>query len=215
MFSNFNNNLSNSYYNNYLSNCDLVNKYNLKNINLIPKLDKITLELDLKDFLNSYEISSKDQSDSLIQTKAFLLLYGLTGTVPHIKASKSVSSSGRQKVTALQYSLKVVLDKNNKKTDFLFSLFVENWHKLKLEDFKIFNAKPNKTALDKKFVLNTLLPGHCLFDIEEFLSKSLTGVNSKSSKFRLNFHFDNSSFLKNRNNIILNLPFFWISGRVV
>ena len=67
----------------------------------------------------------------------------------------------------------------------------------------------------KKFVLNTLLPSHCFFEADEILTKSLTGVSTKNLKFRLNFSFENVSLLKNRNNIILNLPFFWISGRVV
>ena len=35
----------------YLSNCDLINKYNFKNINHLPKVKKVSLELDLKEFL--------------------------------------------------------------------------------------------------------------------------------------------------------------------
>ena len=46
-------------------------------------------------------------------------------------------------------------------------------------------------------------------------NQSESGGNSKNLKFRLNLSFENFSLLKNRNNIILNLPFFWISGRVV
>ena len=47
---NFQNNLSSSTHFNYLSNCDLINKYNLTSVHHIPKLDKINLELNLKDF---------------------------------------------------------------------------------------------------------------------------------------------------------------------
>ena len=131
---------------------------------------------------------------------------------PYIKASKAVSSSGRLKTTNLQYSLKVVLRRKEEINNFLFSLFVENWQKLSLEDFKLFKNERVKSKAEKTFVLNTLLPADCFFYISEFLSKSLTGVNSKNLKFRLNFSFNSSINVKDRNKLIKNLPFFWISG---
>ena len=95
---------------------------------------------------------------------------------------------------------------------FYFLYFVENWQKLSLEDFKLFKNERVKRKAEKTFVLNTLLPADCFFDISEFLSKSLTGVNSKNLKFRLNFSFNSSINVKDRNKLIKNLPFFWISG---
>ncbi len=208
----FTNSFSHNNYESYISNCDLINKYNVKSVHQIPKLDKIVLELDMKDLLNSYEISSKDQTDSVAQVKAFLILYIFIGLFPYIKASKAVSSSGRLKTTNLQYSLKVVLRRKEEINNFLFSLFVENWQKLSLEDFKLFKNERVKSKAEKTFVLNTLLPADCFFDISEFLSKSLTGVNSKNLKFRLNFSFNSSINVKDLNKLIKNLPFFWISG---
>jgi hypothetical protein len=208
----FNNSLSRYDYESYISNCDLINKYNIKNIHQIPKLDKIVLELDLKDLLNSYETVVKDQTDSVAQVKAFLILYVFMGMFPFIKASKSISSSGRLKTTNQQYSLKIVLRTKEQLNSFLFSLFVENWQKLSLEDFRLFKNDRIKNAAEKTFVLNSLVPGGCFFDINEFLSKSLSGLNSKNFKFRLNFSFNNFIDIKNRNNLIKNLPFFWISG---
>lgn len=215
MYSNLQNSFSSVSYSDYLSRCDLINKYNLTSTYHIPELKDINLELSLKDFLEVYELAGKDSSDPVIQTKAFIALFNLTGTKPYIKANKSVSSLGRQKTTVVDYSIKVSLIKTSSKFNFLFMLFVENWHRLKLEDFTIFNKTPNKKISDKKFVLNSLIPSNCLFEADEILSKNLTGINSKNLKFRLNLSFENSLLLKNRNNIILNLPFFWISGRVV
>ena len=212
MNSAFNNCLSRYDYESYISNCDLINKYNIKNIHQIPKLDKIVLELDMKDLLNSYETVVKDQTDSVAQVKAFLILYVFMGMFPFIKASKSISSSGRLKTTNQQYSLKIVLRTKEQLNSFLFSLFVENWQKLSLEDFRLFKNDRIKNAAEKIFVLNSLVPGGCFFDINEFLSKSLSGLNSKNFKFRLNFSFNNFIDIKNRNNLIKNLPFFWISG---
>ena len=34
-------------YENYISRCDLINKYNIKSVYEIPELDKIVLELDM------------------------------------------------------------------------------------------------------------------------------------------------------------------------
>lgn len=212
MNSAFNNCLSRYDYESYISNCDLINKYNIKNIHQIPKLDKIVLELDMKDLLNSYETVVKDQTDSIAQVKAFLILYVFMGMFPFIKASKSISSSGRLKTTNQQYSLKVVLRTKKQLNSFLFSLFVENWQKLSLEDFRLFKNDRIKNAAEKTFVLNSLIPGGCFFDVNEFLSKSLSSLNSKNFKFRLNFSFNNFIDIKNRNNLIKNLPFFWISG---
>ena len=161
----FTNSFSHNNYESYISNCDLINKYNVKSVHQIPKLDKIVLELDMKDLLNSYEISSKDQTDSVAQVKAFLILYIFIGLFPYIKASKAVSSSGRLKTTNLQYSLKVVLRRKEEINNFLFSLFVENWQKLSLEDFKLFKNERVKSKAEKTFVLNTLLPADCFFDI--------------------------------------------------
>ena len=64
----------NTKYNNYLSNCDLINKYNLKSVYDTPKLDKIILDFNLANFLNAIDSSSaKEQTDSNIQIKAFIV----------------------------------------------------------------------------------------------------------------------------------------------
>jgi len=70
-------------YENYISQCDLINKYNIKSVYEIPELDKIVLELDMKDLLNSYEIPSKDQTDSIVQIKAFSIVYVYGFTALH------------------------------------------------------------------------------------------------------------------------------------
>tara|TARA_B100000674_G_C37958648_1_gene970900 strand:- start:413 stop:1051 length:639 start_codon:yes stop_codon:yes gene_type:complete len=199
-------------YQDYISRCDLINKYNIKSTYQIPELDKIVLELDMKDLLNSHEITLKDQTDPIAQVKAFTIIYIFMGLLPYIRASKSTSSLGRAKTTNLQFSLKVVLRKKNQINNFLFTLFIENWHKLVLEDFKLFKNEKIKNNVEKVLVLNSLIPADCFFDVNEFLSKSLNGVNPKSLKFRLNFLFKNSIDTKDRNKLIKNLPFFWISG---
>ena len=89
---------------------------------------------------------------------------------------------------------------------------IRNWQKLNLEDFKLFKNERSKIKAEKIFVLNSLLTADCFFDISELLSKSLTGINSKNLKFRLNFSFNNFIDVADRNKLVKNLPFFWISG---
>jgi len=56
---------------NYLSSCDLINKYNVTNINKIPTLNKIAVEVSSYDILNSSETGGKNELDSELQIKSF------------------------------------------------------------------------------------------------------------------------------------------------
>ena len=47
---------TNHKFNDYLSSCDLINKYNLKNIHERPQLSQIIVNVKLKDFLLASEI---------------------------------------------------------------------------------------------------------------------------------------------------------------
>ena len=66
---NFQNNLSSTTHINYLSNCDLINKYNLTSVHHIPKLDRINLELNLKDFLEFMKFQVKTKLILLFRQK--------------------------------------------------------------------------------------------------------------------------------------------------
>ena len=201
----------------YLSNCDLINKYNFKNVHEIPELKKIVLELNLEDFLLSCDFSQKEQTDSNIQIRAYIIIYILMGLMPFINFNKSSSSSLKAKSLENNYSLKIILSNKKEINSFLTSLFIENWSKLLLEDFLLFKNTKNSQSkkiqsATKSVVLNTIIPGNIFFEIENLLTKNLTGINPKTLKFRLNFLIANMSKIKNFNNLIKNLPFFWISG---
>ena len=201
----------------YLSNCDLINKYNFKNVHEIPELKKIVLELNLEDFLLSCDFSQKEQTDSNIQIRAYIIIYILMGLMPFINFNKSSSSSLKAKSLENNYSLKIILSNKKEINSFLTSLFIENWSKLLLEDFLLFKNTKNSQSkkiqsATKSVVLNTIIPGNIFFEIENLLTKNLTGINPKTLKLRLNFLIGNMSKIKNFNNLIKNLPFFWISG---
>lgn len=201
----------------YLSTCDLINKYSFKNVHEIPELKKIVLELNLEDFLISCDFSQKEQTDSNTQIRAYIIIYILMGLMPFINFNKSGGSSLKAKSVENNYSLKIILSNKKEINSFLTSLFIENWSKLLLEDFLLFKNTKNLSSKkvkspSKSIVLNTIIPGSIFFEVESLLTKNLTGINSKTLKFRLNFLISNMSNTKNSNNLIKNLPFFWISG---
>jgi len=205
--------------NNYLSNCDLINKYNFKNIHRIPRLKKIVLDFNLFDFLNSSDFNLKEQTDSNSQIKSFIIFYILTEFISYINFNKSLSSIKKLKLSENNFSLKVIIN-NIKEIDlFLFSMFIENWSKLVVDDFVLFkkrNTLLNKSSIisNKQFIFSTVVPSSCFFELESFLNKNDSGINLNAKNFniKLNFIFENTVNLKNSQNFIKNLPYFWISG---
>jgi hypothetical protein len=91
--------------NQYLSNCDLINKYNLKNIYQKPKLNKIILDFSLKNFVDSLNIKENQERFNEIQIKSFLFLYLLTGAIPLIN-NKLIVLKNKEVKENVNYSLK-------------------------------------------------------------------------------------------------------------
>jgi len=60
----------------------------------------------------------------------------------------------------------------------------------------------------KSFLFSVLIPGNAFYEIESYFKERL---NLKNLKFKLNLLISNP-VSNNNNNIIKNLPFFWISG---
>jgi hypothetical protein len=208
----------NTKYNNYLSNCDLINKYNLKSVYNTPKLDKIILDFNLVDFLNAIDSSSvKEQTDSNTQIKAFIVFYILTEYTSYINFNKSLTAIKKLKISENNYSLKISINNLKELNFFLFSFFVENWSKLLLEDYLLFKKQDSlaileKNHLNKNFVYSTVVPSNCFFTLDNYFNKTNSGINSKNLNIKINFVFKNTPKIKNFQNLIKNLPYFWISG---
>lgn len=204
----------NFFSNDYLSNCDLLNKYNLKSTHEIPKLRKIVLDFNLADLIGASENRDKEQTDSNIQIKASSIFYVLTGLVAYINFNKSLSSIKKLKISENNYSIKISTTNSNEINHFLLSFFVENWTKLLMEDFILQRRKKEFSKIDseKNIVLSSLVPAEVFFELEMFLNKIVTGINSKNFNIKVNFLFDNPNELKNSQTLIKNLPYFWISG---
>ena len=87
---------------------------------------------------------------------------------------------------------------------------MENFSKLTSDGFKIFKKTKinSKTDSLNSFLLSVRIPGNSFSESENFFKGLL---NFKNLNFKLNVLIDNSK-LKNNQNVIKNLPFFWING---
>ena len=215
MFSNSNIDVSNCKVTKYLSNYDLINKYNSESIYKNPKLKKIIVELSSEDLLLASEYGNKKALDPDVQIKSFLILYIFYSLKPFININNKSSSKddGDSK-----FSLKIVLSSPEEIDSFLKSLFIENWNKLNLEDFSLIKKNIKRYSQhiseNKDFILNAKIPAGTFLEIDSLLSKNLLGINSKALNLKVGFLFSNPLFKirKTSTNLIKNLPLFWING---
>jgi hypothetical protein len=205
---------TNSKFNNYLSVCDLTNKYNLKNTNESPKLFKIILEFSSLDILSACENVNRKEFDSELQLKSFFLLYILECQRPFVNLNKINIT----KDSGMNYSVKVILSSKEELNSFLTTMFIENWDLLFSEDFSLikgFRAKYNKyLQQNRKFVINTQIPGNTFFEIETFLNKNTFNLSLKNLSLRASFVFENKiSYAKKLDlNLVKNTPLFWVTA---
>jgi len=206
----FNNTIStkintNMDYNSYLSDCDLINKYNLINIYQKPKLENIVLE---------FSIENENNSSAGNSIKAALVLYFISMLYPfvNIKNTKT-NDTNKLKNTTIKYNFKIIFSNKKEINLFLSTFFIENWNALLLDDFILFSSKFDKSKIiHKKEVFKTKLPLQSFFELESFFSKVVTEINPKDLIMNLNFLFSNLIIGGNRKTLIQNLPNFWISG---
>ena len=208
---NFSHSSTNHKFNDYLCSCDLINKYNLKNIHDRPQLDQIVVNVKLKDFLLAAEISETEQTHAISQIKSYLVVYTLLGFIPYLNCNKNALVKFSKNLD-VNYSLKLVFSSFAEKCVFLTSIFVDNWNMLKLDNISVLNkSQSKKSSLAQKFLVTTTLPGNAFSEVDELFKKQSTLFNVKLLKFHINFLILNPK-LKNNHNLIKNLQFFWING---
>ena len=199
----------------YLSNCDLINKYNLTALEKKPKIKDITIELSSLSVLNSIEMSGKSEMSSEIQIKSFFILYALSALIPFISFSDGVKVQTKSN----NYSIKVILSNDEQIYSFLLSIFVENWNKLLAEDFLFWSTDKKDedeqvVSKSKKILISRRLPAAAFFEIDNFLSKNAFGLTAKNLNLNVKFKFQNNNVSNQDTSVklIKNTPLFWISG---
>lgn len=208
---NFSHSSTNHKFNDYLSSCDLINKYNLKNLHDRPQLDQIIVNVKLKDFLLAAEIPETEQTHAISQIKSYLVVYTLLGFIPYLNCNKNALLKFSKNLD-VNYSLKLVFSSFSEKCIFLTSIFVDNWTTLKLDNISVLNKiQSKKSSLAPKFLVTSTLPGNAFAEVGELFQNQSTLFNVRLLKFHINFLISNPK-LKNNHNLIKNLQFFWING---
>lgn len=192
-------------YNSYLSDCDLINKYNLLNIYQKPKIENIVLGFSIENDTNSSTENS---------IKAALALYFISMLYSYVNIKKiKTNDANKTKNTNIKYNFKIIFSNKEEISSFLSTFFIENWNTLLLDDFVLFNSKFSKTKVSlEKEVFKTKIPVQSFFELETFFSKVSTEINPKELNINLSFLFSNLIVGKKRKDLIQNIPNFWISG---
>ena len=215
---------TNLYYNNYLSNCDLINKYNCENIYKIPKIESIVIDFPIHQISTVFDNSSNLKNVTL---KSYFLFYILFYFKPYINY-KSV------KLQDKNYSLKFKFSNASQIHNFIHTFFMNynsnsffnfffNTSKLSLFSLKekkalknfpkynnILESKINflnlNTKLKKKTTnLNFKSPVFCFFNLDFYMNNLFENINLKEIFFFINVVIENYEPIN-----IKNYPTFWI-----
>ena len=212
MEANFNIFKTNFKQNDYLYNCDFVNKYAIKTIYQKPKLQKISVNFSI----NQLKKTGIIENDRTISLKSFLILYILFFFKPY--CNYSVLENKRVKIETIneKIELMITLSNNEEINFFLRTLFVENWERVLEENFNLFTSKElssKKVNSDQtqNFSKKAVISSYSLFEIDQLLKKVFNRVNTKEIVFDINFFFSNINSQQSKN-CIKNIPFFWING---
>jgi hypothetical protein len=200
--------------NSYLSNLDLINKYNLPSVYSVPKLQNITVTLSLNNIINACDFKNVLIKDHEIQIKSFLLFYITFLIVPLLKNSKIQLVKASEKNLQMNYILKVTLISFIDINEFLFLVFIENWQQFLLEDNEFFK-KNSYTPLNTNFLnFRTQLYLNNLISFQSIFSLLLNNISLKEVPLKLSFRIkiNKSVKINNKFNLLKNLPLFWISG---
>jgi len=191
-------------YNLYLSDCDLINKYTLRNVYQKPHIKNIVVDFSIKN----------ETSNAVSASISAAVIYVLTNFYPYVITKKSKNSnSDKHKNNSTEYNFKAIFSNKQEINSFLSTLLVENWNTLLLDDFVLFSSKFNETKIcHEKEVFKIKIPIQSFFELDMFFSKVATEINPKNFEINLNLLFFNFTVGQNRKNTIQNLPNFWISG---
>ena len=203
--------------NSYLSNLDLINKYNLPSVYSVPKLQNITVTLSLNNIINACDFKNVLIKDHEIQIKSFLLFYITFLIVPLLKNSKIQLVKASEKNLQMNYILKVTLISSIDINEFLFLVFIENWQQFVLEENALFK-KNSYTPLNTNFLnFRTQLYLNNLISFQSIFSLLLNNISLKEVPLKLSFRIKISKSVKinNKFTLLKNLPLFWISGWAV
>ena len=196
------------WFNQYLSNYDLIQKYTLKSQYKVPTLYKIKLNLALTDVAFNEADKKANLSAQTLRT-AFLFFFALFSRVPYINTRITSSIKDSQKSADNEYFLNISFANQTQIDEFLFFLFIENWTNLLKTDYKMnFNKPYTKEESNNTIQLFSKIPLNVLYNFDIMYDTSSNKKIKEDSSAFLTFFFKNLDS-KHIKESIQNLPIFW------
>jgi len=176
----------------YLSNCDLINKGLISDINQIPKIDKIVIKLSsLQNKKLDTNISSSDLNSQL---KMLLMFYFILGINPKIKYNreKNLNYQADEKDNDSFYVYKIVLENTLDVQKFIHYFFVESsFH----GEFISTNMKFTSVISNKILSLKLIVPSLLDQDIENIFNISSKETSIKDLNLSVDFLVNSKSVI--------------------
>jgi hypothetical protein len=187
-----------------LLNIDLINKYNIRDVNNIPFLSSITVDLPITNFQLAIGRKNLSFDSNLIQKKAFILSFFFSQYKFYIKKNTYKSLIEKKQITNFCLSLK--LNKSKDIFYFLMGLFVENQISLRKENIQILNNNNKKQyslfSRDKNCLIKIALP-ICIFsELYILLTYMFPNMNIRDLYFNLTLKFLKPQTLHLKNNLL-------------
>ena len=200
--------------NSYLSNLDLINKYNLESVHSVPNLQNISVTLSLNNVINACDLKNLVTKDHEIQIKSFLLFYLTFLIVPFLKNHKIKLLKTSEKNLQMNYILKVTLISPTDINEFLFLIFIENWHQFIIEETVVFKKSSLLPQNSNCLTFRTQLYLNNLLSFQSIFGFLFNNINLKEVPLKLGFKIitNKSVNIANKFTLLKNLPLFWISG---
>lgn len=197
----------------YLSTCDLINKYRLKTVYKKPKLKKIVVSFSLKAFINGLEKTNDANNSSLSEIKSFLMFYLYFSNPPFLSFILSTTNRSFEKLDSGDFIFKTVICNDKDLRKFLFSFWVDNLSRLKNNKVLVQQNKILKHSNSEKYLCFSFSVNIKTFvDFENILGVLNKDFDNKGFNLNINFIFQNIKSTKDINCVVKNIPTFWING---
>lgn len=199
---------------NYLSKCDLSNKYLIKSIFFIPKIKQIKLELTE---LNQFLVDNQAENEKLlaIQYQVFILFYLYFQKLPFLKfLVKRIKNSALKKGYTIHSTLFFSVCFTNQKTikQFLTNLFIENrvLRGLELKNSLLYNF----CAIDQTsaFKMHLLVSSKILEGFDKMNLNLIPALNIQNLFFKITINCLQPVVKVKPVFLLQNFPFFWINA---
>ena len=189
----------------YLSKCDLINKYLLTDSYSTPNLQKILISISLKKFISFVDQSNfLEKKDLNIKIRMYILFFLFNSTVPFLENFSLNTYSKNESFNAEDFFLNIYFSEKRAINYFLLSLITENIEVLKLKS-NPFKTKILLNTKDDKSKLKLEVPLDFIVNLSYLTNSSILSANNKEIDLSVDFVVLNK-IRRDQKNVVKNLP---------